>query len=173
MSRKPETVFIASVHKHLPKDLYRIKNNNPFAGGQADVWYSGMRADLWVEYKFAARVPKTGLSADLSELQKIWLHDRHKEGRNVAVIIGTKEGGVLLRNLAWENTISPEYISNNLQSRQDLARWIQSETGECHDQERSGDLQHSGRIAASGGQQPGNLCRPARRPARAKARPQP
>ena len=73
MSRKPETTFIASVHKHLPKDLYRLKNNNPFAGGIADVWYSGMKADLWVEYKFVARVPKTGLAADLGELQKVWL----------------------------------------------------------------------------------------------------
>jgi len=173
VSRKPETTFIASVHKHLPKDLYRLKNNNPFAGGIADCYYSGMKADLWVEYKFAARVPKTGLTADLSELQKVWLHDRHKEGRNIAVIVGTKDGGIVLRNLAWENTIPLDYITTHLQNRQGLARWIQSEIGEHHDQERRGDISGTGRAASSGGRQPTDLCRPARRSTRAKPRTQP
>ena len=52
MSRGPENNFISSVHKHLPMKLYRMKNNNPYNGGIADVWYSGSKADLWIEYKF-------------------------------------------------------------------------------------------------------------------------
>lgn len=128
MSRKPESVFITSVHRHLPKDLYKIKNNNPFAGGQPDCWYSGPRADLWVEYKFAARLPKAGVKPELSELQLQWLHDRHKEGRNVAVIVGCKDGGVVLRDLAWENTTTLLDFTQSIQSRQALATWIQRET---------------------------------------------
>jgi hypothetical protein len=140
VSRKPESVFITSVHKHLPKSLYRIKNNNPFAGGQPDCWYSGPKADLWVEYKFVARLPKAGVKAELSDLQIQWLHDRHKEGRNVAVIIGCKEGGVTLRDLAWANVIPVLDFNQNIKTRHDLARWIQAETGESNDQIRSSHL---------------------------------
>ena len=96
----------------MPKSLYKVKNNNPFAGGIPDFWYSGPRADLWVEYKFVARVPKAGIKAELSVLQTAWLHDRHKEGRNVAVIVGCKDGGFILRDLAWENTIPPNQPRN-------------------------------------------------------------
>lgn len=100
---KPENTFIGSVHKHLSENVYRMKNNNQYNSGIADVWYSGPARDLWVEYKFI-KVPArqdTVIDIALSELQKKWLIDRHNEGRNVAVIVGSKDGGVYFPNISW------------------------------------------------------------------------
>ena len=110
----PENTFIGSVHRHLPKALYRIKNHNQYNGGIADVWYSG-KLDLWVEYKFI-KVPvrddtvidlihgtvKTG--PDISNLQQEWLKSRHAEGRNVGVIVGSEKGGVWYPGTTWNRT---------------------------------------------------------------------
>jgi hypothetical protein len=95
MSAKPENTFISSVHKHLPVELYHMKNNNPYNSGIADVWYSGVEQDLWVEYKFLV-IPKRGdtvidlvggKNPSISALQQTWLKDRDVEGRNVGVIV--------------------------------------------------------------------------------------
>lgn len=130
MASKPETVFIHSVHRHLPVALYRMKTHNPYLSGPADVWYSGPRADLWVEYKYVT-LPKraaTPVTADLSALQLEWLRARHAEGRNVAVIIGCKEGGVILRHLAWERAMPCAWFRDMMLGRLALAAWIASET---------------------------------------------
>ena len=132
MAAKPETTFTASVHRHLPVDLYRIKNNNTFNAGQPDVWYSGGKTDLWVEYKFIV-LPKrgetvidlvSGRSPDISYLQQDWLRRRHAEGRNVGVIVGCKEGGVWFPNLAWENPLKTDIFRGSLQSRIELAQTL-------------------------------------------------
>lgn len=134
MAAKPETTFIGAVHKHLPVNLYRIKNNNMYNGGQADVWYSGHGADLWIEYKFIT-LPKreetlidltAGKNPELSCLQQDWLKSRHKEGRNVGVIIGCKEGGVWLPGLAWVNPLKTAAFKGMLQTRAELAAVITS-----------------------------------------------
>lgn len=94
MARKPENQFIAGVHKYLP-DVYFEKMNNPYRGGTADVWYSGVHGDLWIEYKYLPKVPSRGLIVpDLSELQKRWIANRRAEGRRVHVVVGCPAGGV-------------------------------------------------------------------------------
>ena len=132
MAVKPETTFTASVHRHLPVDLYRIKNNNAFNGGQPDVWYSGMKADLWVEYKFIT-LPKrdgtvidlvSGKNPDISYLQQDWLKSRAREGRNVGVIVGCKEGGVWLPALAWVSPLNAAAFKKMILSRSELANII-------------------------------------------------
>lgn len=129
MSAKPENSFRGGVHKYLPRDLYHVKMNNLYSSGIPDDWYSGESGDLWVEYKF---IPK--LTAKLCELpglspiQRLWLDARHAEGRNVAVIVGCPEGGVLYRNLEWNTPITKEAFISRLQARQDLAAWILSQT---------------------------------------------
>jgi len=123
----PENTFIQSVHRLLPVELYRIKNNNMFHAGQPDVWYSGDRADLWVEYKFIA-LPKRGdtlIVPGLSELQKNWLKCRYAEGRNVGVIIGCKEGGVWFPGVSWEEPLTAEYFREVVVPRATLAATIQ------------------------------------------------
>ena len=102
----PENTFIASVHRHLPVGPYKMKNHNQYNGGIADVWYSGNKADLWVEYKFIT-VPvrdDTVIDFGLSPLQKEWLSSRHREGRNVGVIVGCRAGGVWLPGSSWDTT---------------------------------------------------------------------
>lgn len=131
---KPETTFTASVHKHLPPGRttpYWMKNNNIYTAGVWDVWYSGAFADLWVEYKFVV-LPKrddTPVFADLSELQLDWGRKRHAEGRNLAIIVGCKEGGIIMREpVSWEHSMSREQFMRKLMSRKDIAEWIISRT---------------------------------------------
>ena len=123
MAAKPETTFIAAVNKHIPKSVYRMKNNNQYTGGIADVWYSGRDNDLWVEYKYLPRVP-TRVDIDvmklLSPLQQAWLRDRRMEGRNVAVIVGCPEGGVVLTDRQWELELTIQNFRTLLRSKQ----WI-------------------------------------------------
>ena len=132
MSAKPETTFIASVHKLLPKNIYRMKNNNAYTGGIPDVWYSGMYGDLWVEYKYIPKLP-VRVPIDpmklLSALQQAWLRDRKMEGRNVAVIIGSPKGGVVFENLEWEASLTTLKFNSLMQSKQTLADWITSKVG--------------------------------------------
>ena len=131
MAAKPENTFIAKVHRLLPHDLHKEKMNNPYSSGTADVWYSGNGGDLWVEYKYLPRTPQR---ADvnpkklLSELQSRWLSGRHHEGRNIAVIIGCPDGGVVLRDCAWEKVISATTFVSLVLSRSDLAEWIRKQT---------------------------------------------
>lgn len=131
MSRGPENNFRASVHKHLPPHIYYEKMANPYRGGTPDDWYSG-RKDLWIEWKFI-EVPKrddtmidpTSAKAKmLSALQLDWLNDRYDEGRNVMVGIGSKTGGILLRDRLWNVPISAKDFRARLLSREELAAEI-------------------------------------------------
>lgn len=137
MASKPETSFSQSVHRHLPpiKALYREKMNNPYHGGTADWWYSG-RKDLWLEHKFLPRLPQKGSvwlcnpnvkQPILSRLQQEWLHGRYKEGRNVGVLVGCPLGGVILRDLTWENEIPVDLFRSLIISRQSIADWVVQE----------------------------------------------
>lgn len=137
MASKPETSFSQSVHRHLPpiKALYREKMNNPYHGGTADWWYSG-RKDLWLEHKFLPRLPQKGnvwlcnpnvKQPILSRLQQEWLHGRYEEGRNVGVLVGCPLGGVILRDLTWEDALPVEYFRSLILSRQAVADWIVQE----------------------------------------------
>lgn len=119
--------------------------NNPYRGGTADWWYSGFLADLWIEYKYVDRLPtRTGIiTPDVSDLQRKWLHGRYREGRNVAVVVGHPEGGVILRALSWEHAIPIDEFRERLITRLAIAQWIQKETlGRAQhgipDQSRSG-----------------------------------
>jgi hypothetical protein len=141
---KPENRFIAAVNRHLPlkklrshasvrarypevKHIYYEKMNNGFRGGTWDAWYSGRGGDLWVEFKYLARLPQRASVKPfelLSPLQLDWGHERLNEGRNVAVIVGCPAGGVLLRNRAWMLELPPEQFHERVRSRDDLAAWI-------------------------------------------------
>lgn len=122
----PENTFIASIRKHLPKDLYVLKNNNQFHAGVPDLWISGKSADLWIEAKYIIlpKRPDTLIKIDLSELQKNWLRSRFDEGRNVAVIVGSPKGGVYLEGVSWDYTHTAESFLSLLKTRQELAKRI-------------------------------------------------
>ena len=133
MSSKPENTFIASVHRHLPPLVageagrpYREKMYNPLRGGTWDVFYSGNLADLWVEYKFIV-IPvrdTTLILPDLSPLQIAWGKERWLEGRNLRVIVGCKEGGVIFADRTWEHPITAEAFRAALLDRKTLSERI-------------------------------------------------
>ena len=132
MTAKPETTFIAAIHRALPQSLYHEKMHNPYRGGTPDVWYSGCNGDLWVEYKFVASIsPKSKtVVPDLSALQSKWLELRYLEHRNVAVILGVgRIGGVIYRDREWEVPLSGEQLLKRVVSRSEIAHWILNQTG--------------------------------------------
>ena len=128
---KPETRFYTAVHKLLPKELHHEKMHNIYRGGTADVWYSGSADDLWVEYKWLARLPRTApvrLDKLLSPLQQRWLTGRHEEGRNTVVILGTPEGAWICEGLAWERPLDPAIVRTQAVTKQNVADYIKKRT---------------------------------------------
>jgi len=126
MASKPETRFYNSVHRYVPKQVYSMKNNNPFISGIADVWYSFDRT-LWVEYKYLDTMPvkrDTNIEEAVSSLQADWLEGRHKQGRQVAVIVGCPKGGVIFPGLDWKCTLSADEFLSRVVSREAVAAWI-------------------------------------------------
>jgi len=127
---KPENRFRLGVHKFLPQQLHHEKMSNPYSSGTADDWYSGTKTDLWIEYKFLARVPQRAnvwltnpnvKTPMLTYLQADWLAQRYAEGRNIWVIIGCPTGGVILRDLKWANEITHVKFKACLIPREDIA----------------------------------------------------
>lgn len=134
-SSGPENRFIQSIHRQLAgtTKLYMMKNHNQFNAGIADVWYSGLVSDLWVEYKFL-ELPKrdstvvdfrdTAKGYSLSALQQLWLRGRHEENRNVGVIVGTPAGGIWLPGLSWDRPFDAAQLRAELRSKRDIADTI-------------------------------------------------
>ena len=147
MAMKPENKFINSLNDKIPikkrarsakarlahrgAGIHYEKMNNPYLAGTADSWYSGNKADLWIEFKW---LPKTPIRATvdptklLSALQVEWLNDRCAEGRNVYVVIGCPDGCVLLENFAWKEVYAANAFRSLLRSKETLAHWIIEKT---------------------------------------------
>ena len=125
MSSGPENRFIASIHRLLPTTLHWEKMHNQYRGGTADVWYSGWKRDLWVEYKFVDKIPRVGcIIPDCTELQKEWLRDRHAEGRRVYVLVGHPKGGVLFVTPAeWEEGLGVLQSGREM-TKQEIVSWL-------------------------------------------------
>jgi hypothetical protein len=131
MAAKPESTFTASINRQKAlKETYFEKTNNPFRSGIADFWYSGERGDLWVEYKYEPSLPKIKeYRPDLSPRQLKWLGDRRDEGRNVAVILGLPEGGVIYTDKSWILTFNQDELMARSLSRPEIAQWIFEQVG--------------------------------------------
>jgi hypothetical protein len=134
VSAKPETLFSNNIRKALPEEIYSMKNNNEYVAGVADVWFSGQKNDLWIEFKFLKKLPVRAPIRPyelLSPLQSQWLRDRHNEGRNVAVVIGCKRKreyeGIILRNLEWERDIFPQDFDALIVSKSELVSFIKEQ----------------------------------------------
>lgn len=131
---KPETVFYNAIHKKLDKAPhgapYYEKMYNPLRAGTPDAYYSGDRGELWIEYKYIPRIPRSAVVLpDLSPRQARWLNNRHREGRNVAVVVGCPEGGVIYREQEWLVPLTPEEFRAKLLPRSTIAEWISNNVG--------------------------------------------
>lgn len=129
MAVKPESTFIRQIHRLLPMSVYRMKNNNPYVAGIPDCYYSGAGGDLWVEYKFVAKLPvRAPVKIELSALQSSWLYGRADEGRNVAVIVGSPEGAVIFRVEDLGPDVTADQFRAAMTPRQEVAKWITEQT---------------------------------------------
>lgn len=120
-----ESTYTRSVNRLLPRTVYALKLALRFTAGVPDSWYSGPGGDVWVEYKWYPRMPQvlrltSGKDPKVSRLQQDWLTERHKEGRTVAVVVGSSQGSVILPGLDW---LVPTPIRELLTKRQ-VAAWI-------------------------------------------------
>jgi hypothetical protein len=150
MARKPESVFYSAVHKLLPAAVHREKMNNPYSSGTADCWYSGLAADLWIEYKFLPALPAhdtTLVHLDLSKLQRDWLNGRYQEGRHVAVVVGLPRlGGVMLVAQEWEVPWSKAQFIQRIIPRSVLAEIIRRHTMEDAHVTQTARAIHAGQL---------------------------
>lgn len=136
MSTKPENTFIAAVHKKLgPEKPYFEKMYNPLRSGTPDVYYSGDIGEMWIEYKYIPRIPRSEeIRPDLTPRQSRWLNNRHTEGRNVAVVLGTPDGAVIYRNREWDSPLTHTELRGRLLTKEEVAKWITTQVGvsKCH-----------------------------------------
>lgn len=130
MATKPETKFITRVNSFVSNAVYRWKTHDSFTPGIPDLYYSGPKSYLWAEYKWYAKQPKIlylggGKRPKLTKIQANWLTCRYDEGRNVCVIVGWPEGGIILFDRTWED---PHVLSKkSILSDAEIGQWISKE----------------------------------------------
>ena len=101
---------------------------NMLQNGVPDCYFSGPAGDLWLEVKYV-KAPKrstTPIKLDLSALQRQWLIERNKEGRNVAALLGSDVGCYIYKpgDTAFENKIRSQLVL----TRKDVVEWIVRQT---------------------------------------------
>lgn len=133
MTAKPETQFYQRIHKHFGSNPpFSQKTFNPLAAGIPDMYYSGQKGDLWVEYKFD---PRAGFGArfvkpNLSARQNQWLMGRYHEGRRVAVIMGGPGNRAVIYEAGqWTVPLAPSYWQQRSTPEREVAQWILNITG--------------------------------------------
>lgn len=129
MATKPESTYKNSVHKYLPEKVHKESVGSGYSKGTPDCWYDGCSYDLWIEWKYASKIPKTlnllnTTPPKLSVHQQEWLSRAHKNGRNIIVIVGFPTGSLILHDLEWMQPLSKQLIETRLISRKQTAAYI-------------------------------------------------
>tara|TARA_R100001460_G_scaffold5433_1_gene15112 strand:- start:10788 stop:11213 length:426 start_codon:yes stop_codon:yes gene_type:complete len=117
--------FVRSVHRKLSSDVFVWKINDKFAGGVPDAFYAGAARYLFIEYKYI-KLPKrssTPIKTGLSAQQKLWLNKMLGMDKQVAVIIGSCSGSLILRQ-DWDRPIPAELFRQRAMSTEAVAQWI-------------------------------------------------
>lgn len=133
MARKPEAVYKSGIHKYVPPQVYKAALGGGFVAGIPDMYYESVDGVLWIEWKYYAVLPPTidlldqKKSTKLSVLQQQWLIRAHNNGVPVAVICGSKSGGLIYPGLSWQQPMSRDQFKEQAMNRKDIALWIQQQ----------------------------------------------
>lgn len=131
-----ESDYWQKLRKKLKGRVYAWKINASYIKGVPDCWLSGPNQDLWIENKrVASETPPPVL--DLTDHKKYltlhqqqWLEDRYEEGRNVAVVVFSKSGHLLLLGLEWKKPVSRLSFLERSVSMDELASQLVEFVGE-------------------------------------------
>lgn len=117
--------------------VYAWKINANFEKGIPDWWGSGSMQDLWVENKRIqgngeppAILSLTDEKKYLSAFQQLWLRRRHREGRNVGVIVFSKIGHLYVPGVDFLKPISKLDFMERSMPYKDLATRLINILGE-------------------------------------------
>ena len=95
-----ERAFKAKLRAKFKQHCYIQSMSSLGTAGTPDLWLSGKK-DLWLEVKYD-EVTKRLITPKLSALQAQWLNNRHADGRQVAVIVGTGPNeAIVYKNGGW------------------------------------------------------------------------
>ncbi len=122
-----EAGFTRYIMTRISKDIYSWKISNMYQNGVPDCYFSGPKGDLWVEMKYilAPKRSTTLFKPKLSPLQSAWLNERHDEGRNVGVVLGTNHGCYIYYEPPFDVSINTRQL---LLNRKNVIKWIEDET---------------------------------------------
>lgn len=105
--------------------VYSLKLNARFARGVPDWWLSGASRDLWLEAKWLQRVPRELIPARLLSANQLdWLTRRAREGRNVAVIVCSDDGCILVRPDALQQPVPRDQFKSFCRTIKEIAEEI-------------------------------------------------
>jgi len=115
-----ESNYLTALFKLIPPEIEKWKIHDAYTSGVPDAYFSGNKADIWIEAKLVRNNPKKH-TPKLSALQKAWLKRQYNRGRKVYVLVGVKGGkGIILKNLEWENQCD----MTQLLTKKQIAQWI-------------------------------------------------
>lgn len=124
----PERRFIDKVHRRLAPSIHK-QGTTGMAGsnGTPDYYYEGPTGALWIEYKgingtFPKIVDLINKNPKLTPLQRRWVDRAHKNGVQVAVILGGDQGGIIFTKGIWANNYA--LSSLRIWTLQDVAEAI-------------------------------------------------
>jgi len=118
--------FIRAIHKKLPSSVYRWKIHDTFTGGIPDAFYMGPAGAVFIEYKYAKKLParpSTPLPIKVSGNQLAWLNKALNCAVKPAVVIGHLNDAVIIEKNFTES-ITKEYYVNNRKNRAGVIDWI-------------------------------------------------
>jgi len=124
---RTESQYWQALRKKIKGRLgYVWKINASYEAGVPD-WYVSDRSDWWIENK-RVKTEKLPPVLDLTDPKKyltmnqqLWLERRHREGRNVGVIVFGEPGHLWLPELDYRVPITPEQYLNRAMTMDQLA----------------------------------------------------
>jgi|TARA_R110000796_G_scaffold143879_1_gene260559 hypothetical protein len=112
-----EKEFINKVHKHLPKEIYKWKINDPYHGGVPDTFYSGPEGHCFIEYKYTDKLPSKSTSKiklNLSVQQRIWLTQQAKHNIFTYAVLGSGDRVYVTEDFTIANVTLEEFNKNSI-----------------------------------------------------------